>query len=109
MDARALIDTGAEVTCADAALITRLALHFGGFVAANLPAHGGTTFAGIYNAALTILHPSGKVQDHLSLIDHSVLELNLSPLSYEILIGRDVLNRCRFTYDGPNGQFRLVY
>lgn len=76
---RALPDTGAEVSCVDAALIQQLGLPFVGFVPAHLPAHGG------------------------------LLELPLTSIGYQALIGRDVLARCRFLYDGPRYAFRLTY
>ena len=107
--ARALVDTGAEITCVDAALIQQLGLPFGAFVPANLPAHGGLTFGVLHDASLAILHPSGNARDHLTLLNLSVLELSLSSLGYQACIGRDVLARCRFLYHGPRNAFRLRY
>ena len=46
-----------------------------------------------------------------SLIVHDLLvvELSLGLLPYQVLIGRDVLDACRFLYDGPHKRFRLGY
>jgi hypothetical protein len=55
------------------------------------------------------LNPTGNAQDHLVVPDLSVLELSLSSLGYQALIGRDLLARCRFLYDGPGNAFRLTY
>ena len=109
LQTRALLDTGAEVTCVDTSLIQQLGLPFGGTVPANLPAHGGLTFTALHNASLIILHPSGQTRDHLAVVNLSVLELSLAPLGYRALIGRDVMTRCRFLYDGPRNSFRLTY
>ena len=56
--ARALLDTGAEMTCADLALVRRLQLPWTGMVPANLPAHGGVTFASITDASLSCIPPA---------------------------------------------------
>jgi hypothetical protein len=109
LQARGLLDTGAEITCVDALLIQQLGLPFGGTVLANLPAHGGLTISALHDAGLTILHPSGNMQDNLVVLNLSVLELSLAPLSYQVLVGRDVLARCRFLYNGPFNRFRLTY
>src|SRR5581483_860779 len=102
----ALLDTGAEITCVDASLIRQLGLPLSGMAPANMPAHGGVTFAGLHDVSLTILHPSRKARNHLTLPDLSVLELSLAALGYRALIGRDTLARCRFLYDGPGNGFR---
>jgi hypothetical protein len=106
---RALLDSGAEMTCVDASIIRKLGLPFGGTVFANLPAHGGFSVQSVHDASLTILHPSGKAQDNWALPDLSVLDLSLASLGYEALIGRDILNRSRFLYHGIANRFRLSY
>jgi hypothetical protein len=63
----------------------------------------------MYDASLTVVHPSGNVGDNLVLRHLSVLDLQLGPLGYQALIGRDVLAACRFSYDGPGNRFRLAY
>jgi hypothetical protein len=106
---RALIDTGAELTCVDTALIQTLGLTLGGTTLANLPAHGGLTVSALHDASLTIVHPSGKARANLVVLDLAVLSLPLAPLGYQALLGRDLLARCRFLYDGPRDRFRLSY
>jgi hypothetical protein len=107
--AKALLDTGAEMTCVDSPLIQMLGLPFGGTVTANVPAHGGVQFLAIHDASLIIFHPSGNPPDNLLVRDLSVLDLSLAALGYQVLIGRDVLAKCRFAYDGPKSRFRLAY
>ena len=57
--ARALLDTGAEVSCFDPSLVQALGLPWRGPTPANVPATGGLTFSAQHDTALTILHPSG--------------------------------------------------
>lgn len=106
---RALLDTGAEATGVDQALIQALGLPTRGSVLANLPAHGGLTFGFLYDAALTIVHPSANYHLDLVIHDLAVLELPLAPLGYQVVVGRDVLALCRLLYNGPRHRFRLVY
>jgi hypothetical protein len=106
---KAMIDTGAEVTCVNSALVQSLGLAFGGTVLANLPAHGGVTVGALHDANLTVLHPSGNARDNLVVQNLTVLELPLASLGYEVLLGRDVLAGCRFFYHGPRGRFQLAY
>lgn len=94
--ARAVIDTGAEISCLDSALVQALNLPFAGTVLTNLP-------------ALTIVHPSGNARSNLTVGNLSALELPLSYLGYQVLIGRDVLAGCRLFYNGPGYQFHLGY
>ena len=106
---QAILDTGAEMTCVDWAIITVLGLAFGGTTFANLPAHGGLTGAGVFDVSLTIVHPSGNATDNLVIPAMSVLGVSLSPVGYDVLLGRDLLANCRFLYEGPTNQFELGY
>jgi hypothetical protein len=94
--ARAVLDTGAEITCLDAALIHALGLPSGGTVLANVPAQGGLTLAALHDASITLIHPSGNARDNLVVRNLSVLELSLASFGYEALLGRDLLAICHF-------------
>lgn len=107
--ARAILDTGAEITCVDMALVQALGLPSGGTGLANVPAHGGVSLASMHDAGLSIVHPSGNPGFNLVVRDLTVLELNLGPIGYQVLVGRDVLARCRFLYNGQGNRFRLAY
>jgi len=109
VEVRALLDTGAEVSCVDEALVGTLGLAPDSLTLANLPIAGGLTFGYQYRADLTLMHPSGDPQLDLVLPDLLVVELPLGALGYQALIGRDVLDRCRFTYDGPRRRFRVAF
>ncbi len=107
--ARALLDTGAEVTCFDTAIISLLGLPVSGVTSVNLAAHGGQAYVPLYFAGLSVLHPSGNARDNLVVRNLTVLEVPLAGLGYQALIGRDVLARCRFLYSGRDDRFRLSY
>jgi Retroviral aspartyl protease len=109
ISARALLDSGAEITCVDSSLIQQLGLPYDSMSLVNVPAHGGITVNGLYDASLTIVHPSGQARQHLIVRNLKVLELSLSLLGYQGLIGRDVLSQCKFLYHGPRNKFRLAY
>ncbi|MBI2803630.1 MAG: hypothetical protein HYX68_01435 [Planctomycetes bacterium] len=109
IEAFALLDTGAEVTCLDSTLIEELELPLDGLALANAPALQGIAFASQYDASPSILHPSGNALAHLTLTDVSVLELPLNVLGYQAVIGRDVLAKCVFLYNGGRERFALRY
>jgi hypothetical protein len=109
VSASALLDTGAEITCLDVSLVQALGLPVGGVVLANVPALGGPAGTIYRDINLTVVHPSGNSHDNLIEPNLTTLEVNLGPLGYQMLIGRDVLARCRFLYHGPRGRFRLAY
>ena len=104
----ALLDTGAEITCLDVSLVHALGLPVGGVVLANVPALGAPAGTIYRDISLTVVHPSGNPHDNLREPNLTALEVNLGPLGYQMLIGRDLLARCRFLYNGPRGRFRLA-
>src|SRR5262245_12554778 len=101
---RALIDTGAEVSCVDPASLAPLlaaGLEHKRFVFANAPALGGALPAAEYYVSLSILHPSDDARANLVFGNHSVVEQPLGNLGYQVLLGRDVLAKCLQVHDGP--------
>jgi hypothetical protein len=109
---RAVLDTAAEISCLDS---TALAVPIAAgvpparYLFANVPVFGGTNATCEYLVSLTIVHPSGQARANLVLRNHPVIEQPLNQLGYEALIGRDVLSRCLFFYDGPGRLFTLGY
>jgi hypothetical protein len=93
---RALLDTGAEMTCADptvlAPLIRAANLHPTRTLYSNVPAAGGLNIVSVYTVGITIVHPVNP-RANLVLRTHPVLEQPLGPLPYQALLGRDVLAR----------------
>ena len=109
VDLRAIIDTGADVSALDRSVVQSLQLPVGGIIPANVPGGSGLIFTSEHEAGLTNLAPQGSGQADLIVSDLLVLELDLASLGYQALIGRDILARCRFLYDGPHRQFTLEY
>jgi hypothetical protein len=58
VNARALIDSGAESTCVDSRLINALGPVVRGYKLVNLSAAGGTTVGAEYEVSITVKHPS---------------------------------------------------
>jgi hypothetical protein len=109
LDARALLDTGAEVTCIDGVLVQQLGLPLAQLALANVPALGGLRAGAHYHAGLTVVHPSSDPAQALVLSNLLILEVPLAGLGYQALIGRDVLDRCDFLYAGRRQRFTLAY
>jgi hypothetical protein len=110
--ARALLDLGADACCVDSSLIAplvRLGLQQAGYVIANIPAFGSVKPASEYYTNLTLVHPSGAARANFVLRNHLVVEQTLGPLGYQVLIGRDVLDRCLLVYDGLGKRFTVAY
>jgi hypothetical protein len=109
MQVRALIDSGAEVSCLDPAIIQRLALPWDRPTLANMPGAVGMVWASLYAGSLTILHPSGDPNQNYVVPALPLCELPLGILGYDAVIGRDILDGLRFLYDGPGRTFSLDY
>jgi hypothetical protein len=112
VSARALIDTGADVTCIDPGVLNHVIVAGtppGRFVLTNIPAAGGLTVAPEFAVSLTVTHPSGDPKANLVLRALPVLQQDLNSVDFQVLIGRDVLTRCLFVYDGTGRQFTLCY
>jgi hypothetical protein len=109
LDARALLDTGAEVTCLDTVLVQQLSLPLAQLALANVPALGGLRAGAHYHASVTIVHPSSDPGQALVLQNMLILEVPLAGLGYQVLLGRDVLDRCDFLYGGRRQRFTLAY
>jgi hypothetical protein len=104
---RALIDTGADSTCLDPAIISALALPAASGGLVNVPAAGGLIGSTYHRAKLTLPHLSGNRADDLVILDMLVCEVPLRIVGLDAVLGRDVLDLLRFTYDGPARTFVL--
>ncbi len=105
----ALLDTGAECSCVDSLAVASLTLPLKNIGLANIPALGGLTFTVQRDASLTIIHPAKRRRLDLVIDELPLAEVSLGDLGYAALIGRGVLSKCRFLYDGQGGRFRLLY
>jgi hypothetical protein len=109
LDARALLDTGAEITCLDTVLVQQLGLPLAQLALANVPALGGLRAGAHYHASVTVVHSSGDPGQALVFKNLLVLEVPLAGLGYQTLLGRDVLDHCDFLYAGRRQRFSLTY
>ena len=112
----ALLDTGAERTCFDPAVVARLGLPRSNStflappgVVTGPAVFGGSTFNFTYEAGLVILHPVIKPPSNLVVHELEVDELPLSAFGIEAVIGRDVLAGCVLVYNGPSASATLAY
>jgi hypothetical protein len=105
----ALIDTGAEISCIDPAVASRLQLSPKQFGMTNVPAVGGIGYSSFFEVELSIPHATARPSQFLVIPDLDVAEVDLTAFGYDAVIGRDVLAYCVLVYDGPVGAFVLTY
>ena len=100
MSGRALIDTGALLTCVDAAAAQRAGLAMVGTGMVTTATHANEVvpiFAGrLYIDAVSV-----------SVNANHAMGVNLESQDLIALIGRDVLVNCVFVYNGLDGSFSL--
>lgn len=103
---RGLIDTGASGTCVDPSCLTALGLAPTGQVPIHTPSTAGTPHTcDQYDISLMLIHPRLQLTLHAL----PVIASNLTAQGIQALIGRDVLARCLFVYDGAAGLFSLAF
>lgn len=105
----ALIDTGADATLIDPSVLQLMPLPISGFHFTNVPALGGLGIAVERDADIVLPHPSQDVGKDLNLPGWTVYEQDIGHLGYQMLVDRDVLDRCDFHYLGRNGGFEIEY
>jgi|GEM_PF-4087803 len=79
------------------------------FVHLNALGLAGLNLRPQYLAGLRIEHPSGNPKLDYVIPALDLVEHDFGALSYQVLIGRDILARCKFLYDGPANTFSLTY
>ena len=98
----ALIDTGAQRTVLSPEAVQRVGLSK--INEANLRVVGAIVKADVYVASL--LFPRCGLNT-IEVIEVSCCELPTYPFLYHCLLGRDVLARWIFNYDGPSGTWEI--
>jgi hypothetical protein len=101
--AQALIDTGAKVSCIDARIARVLDLRTTG--TARMWTAGAIVTRAVYDIEISFTSP--RVFRVPKII--RAMDADLWTYGIQLLIGRDVLTYCRFTYNGPSGVFTLDY
>lgn len=64
-DFRAVLDTGAEITCLDTTVVQQLGLPVEGMTITNVPVTGGLTYGMQHRAKLVVVHNAGNPHDDL--------------------------------------------
>lgn len=109
VEGMALIDTGADLSVFDPSVFVPLqpyGLVVGQAHYVNAPGLGPVTPVFEYFVSLEV--PVG-VPRPLKIGSIAVVERALGTLSYQALLGRDVLASCGFFYDGPGSRFTLAF
>ena len=108
---RALIDTGASLTCLDSSVALALQLNPTGSTRINTPSTGvDPAPADQYDISLYI--PTAIQGQHglfLPALPVICVDGFLSSQNIHGLIGRDILSLCIFYYNGTIGQFSLAF
>ena len=103
---RVLIDTGASSTSVDHSVIASLGLDPTGFALVHTPTTSGIPVGrALYD--LSIVFGEGSIDPRTYTID--VIETDFSGQPFALLLGWDILSRCVFRCDGPNGMFSLSF
>lgn len=102
----ALIDTGASISALDESVVASLGLAPRGIVSIHTPSTGAAYEKRMtYDALVVLGETAGKPLSRTL----AILSCELATQGFLALIGRDILQYCRFRYDGPNGTFILEY
>jgi hypothetical protein len=103
---RALIDTGAGCTCLDPQIITQLALTPTGKTPVFTPSTGATAVEfDQYDVHIVLIHPALQ----FNIWSHPIVASALAHQGFHLLLGRDVLRTCHFSYQGHAGTFSLCF
>ena len=106
---RALVDTGASCTCVDPSVLIALSLAPTGKVSLTTPSTGTTPHeADQYDMGLVIPATTGSLPLVLQTIPVVSSDLLLAQ-GFHALIGRDILDRCLFVYNGDVRLFTLAF
>ena len=108
----ALIDTGASATCVDPSVMRSLKVTPTGKVPIHTPSTKNDPVEhDQYDIGLFLFVPA-TIQTQPPLAFHTLpiicAELFVSQ-GFQVLIGRDVLSQCIFSYNGTAGHFTLAY
>jgi predicted aspartyl protease len=105
---RALIDTGASGSCVDPAVLHDLGLTPTGTIQVITPTTGANPVeCNQYDVSVAIPAPNGTpfAMATVAVTEHEFLNAQ----GFHALIGRDILARCIFHYNGQEATFTLAY
>jgi hypothetical protein len=100
---RGVLDTGSDVTCVSAAVLSRFALVSAGQTTTHTAA--GSSHVNLFDVSLSLLRPGGLA---LLVVEQLVVvELLNPPPGIDAFVGRDILSQLLFFHDGPQNEFTL--
>jgi hypothetical protein len=101
-----LIDTGASISALDLEIVRSLGLEQRGETSIHTPSTGTDHEKKPTFDAMIIVGETTGFPLHVTV---PVIGCELATQGFSALIGRNVLRRCRFTYDGPSDSFTLEF
>lgn len=101
-----LIDTGASVTCVDEGILKSLNLT--PFSTANVSTPNGDVVQGIYPVSISFPGTGFASIKLASCVGANLTSQTKPPLNTIALIGRDILSKGVFIYDGKHATFTLA-
>jgi hypothetical protein len=107
MELTAILDTGASHSALDLHIIQRLGLLQQGYGEIHTPSSEGQSESRrLFGGTLVLKDEAGGNPIHHAC---DFVEANLMSQGFHLLIGRDVLCRCRLVYIGRTERFRLSW
>ena len=105
---RALVDTGASVTCIDPQVMKRLGITPRGKTPCLTPSTGAEhALMDEYDVCLSVYRNINEVPCRMENL--AVVESVLNPQGFDVLLGRDFLSRCILHYNGMTGRYTLAF
>lgn len=102
----AILDTGASGSAIDKDIVNQLSLQYRGYAEIHTPSTGpNVDYRGVYDATVVI----GEGLSPPLVATLPLIECEFASRGFYALIGRDILNRCVLTFDGPAGSFHLSW
>jgi hypothetical protein len=106
----ALIDTGASSSVLDTSVISSFALTLTGQTLIHTPSTGSQYESrNQYAASISLIDPTLDPRQGIEVYNIAVIESHLASEGFLAIIGRDILSRCIFTFDGPAKIYRLEF
>ena len=103
---KAMIDSGTARTLIDLSVVAELGLLPTGEARITTPSSGVQEFrAPTYEVKLQLMGPPHVLISPAL----TVISVDLSRFGLQVLLGRDVLARCLFYYNGPSDQFTFSF